>query len=194
MKRLKSKSIGINLLAAGILVLAVTVQSAAQGNSVIARYGIGTSQNASMISSEWAWNLTTDSEFFGMGREVQSFGSFSAELKVVVSARLKASVLVARTPFIIRSNGNQSDVEMITVAGGFQFMYIETGSFRLYSQVLVGYTTVDIRGNAVTPFSTGFVNGHCSLIGIELGERIFFTSELGYGIKGVLNMGAGIKF
>lgn len=166
----------------------------AQGNALVVRYGIGTSQHTALNWSDWAWEMTTELDNFGMGNDIQSYGSLSGELKIKASPRTKLVALAAQTPFVIHSNDGRSDVTMTTFAGGFQYMYVETGTTRVYTGALIGYTTVDITGNAVSPMSTGFVNGHCTLIGFEVGKVLFCSAELGYGIKGVLNGGIGLRF
>lgn len=92
-------------------------------------------------------------------------------------------------------NGRQID-NNFTVAAHAKYSYIANPKFRMYSGLGAGYTTTQAK---FTPAkgslykadkeNSGFFNFHVTALGFRFGKKAAIIGELGFGYKGIANIG-----
>ena len=87
------------------------------------------------------------------------------------------------------------DRQFITGAVELQFRYVNKGSFQMYSGLGLGITYGQEQFNAIAEGATSgdrsmILPGYqANLIGVRFGKRLAGYLELGFGYKGIMNVG-----
>lgn len=87
----------------------------------------------------------------------------------------------------------------VTVAGEGLFAYMNKPAVRLYGFIGAGYTNITYKrtrnsSSATETQSDGGFNFQVTPIGVSVGNQFGGFLELGVGYKGVINIGAYVKF
>ena len=89
-------------------------------------------------------------------------------------------------------DGRQVD-NSFTIGANAKYSYISNPKFRMYSGLAAGYNTIQAnfdpeKGNK------GAFGYHLTAFGFRYGKKAAVIAELGFGYKGILNVGFNYKF
>ncbi len=84
----------------------------------------------------------------------------------------------------------------ITVGLGTDYRYISKEYFQMYSGAAVAYTSesIDYAGQGEAPKGDGFFNYQLTAAGFRVGKKLAGFAELGFGYKGIANVGVSYQF
>lgn len=85
----------------------------------------------------------------------------------------------------------------ITVGFGTDYRYISKDIFQMYSGVSIAYTTRDAdftTSNNMNDKHDGFFNFQVNALGFRVGKKLAGIAELGFGYKGIANVGVSYQF
>ncbi|WET67873.1 hypothetical protein [Sphingobacterium sp.] len=84
----------------------------------------------------------------------------------------------------------------ITVGLGSDYRYISKEYFQMYSGLAVAYTSesIDNSGQGASPKGEGFFNYQVNAAGFRVGKKLAGFAELGFGYKGIANVGVSYQF
>lgn len=128
---------------------------------------------------------------------VSVFGSY----KYFVSEKIAVGATVGYNsrakPFNYENWNRRNDgIEVLTIAGEGSFYYLKRRNFGLYALGGMGCFIVT-SGNYNTNYSAYNDFGltlQLTPLGVRFGRKVGGFAEIGYGYKGLVNMGVNIKF
>jgi hypothetical protein len=113
--------------------------------------------------------------------------SIGAEL---VYERISKDIFTSST-----KDGRQID-NNLTIAAHAKYSYIVNPKFRMYSGLGAGYTTTQAKFTPVenslykaSKGNIGSFNVHVTALGFRFGKKAAVSAELGFGYKGIANIG-----
>lgn len=188
-----------------ILLLTVSVNLFAQrdyDNDFSMGYGLITSQQI----FDAATNVLTSAVLPGLytTSNSQFSGGFFINYKRSISNNWNAGVnlsldFVTKDVLLQRQKSGDLNRFYYTIAGEFDYRYFKRELFQMYSLVGVAYTIIRDRYMPFSPDqvlkdTSGYVNFQVSLLGIRIGKDLAFFSEIGFGYKGLMNVGFSYQF
>ena len=97
-------------------------------------------------------------------------------------------------------DGRQVD-NSFTIVANAKYSYISNPKFRMYSGLAAGYNTIQAnfdpeKGSTskATKGNKGAFGYHLTAFGFRYGKKAAVIAELGFGYKGILNVGFNYKF
>ncbi|KAB2813596.1 hypothetical protein [Phaeocystidibacter luteus] len=98
-------------------------------------------------------------------------------------------------------DGSVSSI-FLTVGFGTDYHYVNTNWLQVYSGISVAYTrqTDNYTGtdtefeDELDELDNGFFNFHVNAIGARFGKKLGITAEVGYGYRGIANIGLSYQF
>ncbi|MDA9201939.1 hypothetical protein N9O58_03435 [Flavobacteriaceae bacterium] len=97
-------------------------------------------------------------------------------------------------------DGRQVD-NSFTIGANAKYSYISNPKFRMYSGLAAGYNTIQAnfdpeKGSTskATKGNKGAFGYHLTAFGFRYGKKAAVIAELGFGYKGILNVGFNYKF
>ena len=98
------------------------------------------------------------------------------------------------------NDGRQID-NSFTIGANAKYSYISNSKFRMYSGLAGGYNTIQAnfdpeKGSTskATKGNKGAFGYHLTAFGFRYGKKAAVIAELGFGYKGILNVGFNYKF
>ena len=97
-------------------------------------------------------------------------------------------------------DGRQVD-NSFTIGANAKYSYISNPKFRMYSGLAAGYNTIQAnfdpeKGSTskATKGNKGAFGYHLTAFGFRYGKKAAVLAELGFGYKGIINIGFNYKF
>jgi outer membrane protein W len=193
---MKKQIIIISLL----LVLSATIFAQDKKHEIVLGYGVGT-------------HYAIVEEMAGVLGIFITLGTFNAEYESGTGAILLGYRYSAGEKFSIGIDGSYTKIKEIlkiqskpvgsfykqfyTIAPYVAYNYIKKEKFSMYSGIGLGYTfvkdeyTMDDGGNETN--NSGEFAFHLSAFGVRFGKNIGGYVEVGYGYKGLVNLGVSFK-
>jgi hypothetical protein len=82
-----------------------------------------------------------------------------------------------------------------TFAADFNWNYMYKSTCQLYGNIGMGATVVSFSGNSADQLQRlPYFNMHLSPFGVRVGKTIAGFAEIGWGYKGIINIGVSAKF
>ena len=87
------------------------------------------------------------------------------------------------------------DAQTMTTAVEGTWFFLRKPGIKLYAMTGVGFYTMKASlDNYVTATTTHVPSAQITPIGIRFGKKMSVFAEIGYGYKGIINTGFGLKF
>jgi hypothetical protein len=111
----------------------------------------------------------------------------------VVAGRMKGSYDGIIGSFWVEGETvNHCKYSTFTIAPEVDFRYFQKEKFNLYSSAAVGITFFTEEVNNA-PGKRNYADVHLSVIGFRYGQNLGAFAELGFGFKGLINLGVNLK-
>jgi hypothetical protein len=98
--------------------------------------------------------------------------------------------------YLSNAKSGELKYSYITVGLGSDYRYISKEYFQMYSGLAVAYTSesIDNSGQGGSPKGEGFFNYQINAAGFRVGKKLAGFAELGFGYKGIANVGVSYQF
>lgn len=159
-------------------------------------YGVGTSNEiGDLISDVLISSFGTTAENHKYSGAAYLNYSYRANSNLLVGAEV-AFERIRKDIFRSNTNEGKQNDNAYTVAATAKYIYKENAKFRMYSGAAVGYTNIrrefnpraesNLNKASESDSNFGFqITG----IGFRFGSKLALDAELGFGYKGILNVG-----